>query len=526
MQAVGAKLGAFLRITSCNFVDVSEARDELRLVHGWNQNPADAVRRPLRITEFLGAEFRRASHAGETIVVADTVRDGRTDAAAYAGLQIGAFVIVPFHQKGAWRHFLAITDARARHWRSDEIELFQEVASRIFPRLERARVEEALRESEERNRIVLDAAAMASWDYDVAADCITWNEQHYRILGLEPDGLEKKAADFLAFVHPEDLGGVLEALRVAVEESGVYQAEFRIIRADGVVCWMSGFGKAIETRDGRAVRMAGVMYDVTKRHEAEQTLAAALQQTRAAQAEAEAASRAKDRFLAVLSHELRTPLTPSLMATHMLLDDKSLPADTRETIEMIQRNIALEAKLVDDLLDVTRIARGALKLQWAQVDLHEIIRHAVAICQGDFEAKQHRLTLSLGAARCALRGDAARLQQVVWNVLKNACKFSPPGGSIHVQTSTEAECVLLRVTDTGIGLEAEALSRIFESFAQADDDIMRRFGGLGLGLAISKAAVEAHGGRIWAESAGLGQGAAFSILLPLARLADAPAAQG
>ncbi|HEY1048889.1 MAG TPA: PAS domain-containing sensor histidine kinase, partial [Prosthecobacter sp.] len=422
---------------------------------------------------------------------------------------------VPFYRDGAWRHFLAITDSRPREWRVDEVELFQEVANRVFPRLERARVEEALRNSEERNRIALDAAAMAAWDYDVVADSIAWNEQHYRILGLEPDHKEKKTADFLAYVHPDDCAAVKEALRVGMEESGIYQAEFRIVRTDGTVRWMCGFGKAIESRGGRAVRMGGVMYDVTERHEAEEALATALRQTRIAQQEGEAANRAKDRFLAVLSHELRTPLTPALMATHMLLEEKHLSEDTRDVLEMIQRNITLEGKLVDDLLDITRITRGMLKLDLAPVDLHQVIRHAHDICLPDIEAKRQVVDLALEAKSRAFSGDTARLQQVVWNLLKNACKFSPVGSRIQVRTCDGPGCVMLQVADRGIGLEPDSLTCIFDAFTQANDGIMRRFGGLGLGLAISKAVVEAHGGRIWAESEGPGNGTTFKVFLPV-----------
>ncbi|MGV3664122.1 MAG: ATP-binding protein [Prosthecobacter sp.] len=515
MQAVGARTGGFLKISSCNFVNVDEARDELKLVHGWTVNAATDVRHPLRIADYLGEEFRPACRAGDTIVVRDTAADPRTDAAAYAGLEISAFVIVPFHRDGEWRHFLAITDAQPRDWRADEVEVFQEVASRVFPRLERARVEEALRESEERQRIALDAAAMAAWDYDVVSDRAMWNDQHYHLLGLQPDGQGKKAADFLAMVHPDDRGAVEDGFRLGIEESGTFQAEFRIVRQDGVVRWMSGFGKAIASKSGHAARMGGVMFDVTERHEAGEALAAALRQTRAAQAEAEAANRAKDRFLAVLSHELRTPLTPALMATHMLLEDNQLSEDTRDILEMIQRNIALEGKLVDDLLDITRITRGTLKLDMASADLHQVIRHAHEICLPELKEKRQIVALSLDAAEHGLHGDGARLQQVVWNLLKNACKFSANGSRIDLRTRNEGGHLLMQVTDTGIGLEPEALTRIFDAFTQANDGIMRRFGGLGLGLAISKAIVETHGGHIWAESAGPGQGTTFHVSLPL-----------
>ena len=246
-----------------------------------------------------------------------------------------------------------------------------------------------------------------------------------------------------------------------------------------------------------------------------QELLAALRETDKARAEAEAATRAKDHFLAVLSHELRTPLMPVLMAASTLSRRQDIPDPMREALSMIRRNVQLEAQLVDDLLDVTRIVHGKMQLMRTSMDLHETIERAIEITRPEIEAKKQVLELDLRAEEHRLTGDPTRLQQVVWNLIKNASKFSPEGARICVCTHNEAGKMIVEVSDNGIGIEPDALTRIFDAFAQANSAITREFGGLGLGLSISKATVEAHGGQLSVESEGRGRGATFRVELPL-----------
>jgi two-component system CheB/CheR fusion protein len=182
---------------------------------------------------------------------------------------------------------------------------------------------------------------------------------------------------------------------------------------------------------------------------------------------------------------------------------------------MIRRNIEVEAHFIDDLLDVTRITRGKLELLRAPMDVHEAVRRAIEISTPDLDEKGQKLTVSLQATKTELVGDSTRVQQVFWNLLKNASKFTPDGGAIAISTRDEPGRVVITVTDTGFGIEADALERIFEAFAQASKDVTRKFGGLGLGLAISKAVVDAHRGSLRAESGGPGQGATFTVEIPL-----------
>ena len=257
--------------------------------------------------------------------------------------------------------------------------------------------------------------------------------------------------------------------------------------------------------------------DVTERRRAEEALQAAWRSAEQAKAVAELANRAKDHFLAVLSHELRTPLTPVVMAVSMLQDRQDLDPDVCETLEMVRRNVEMEARLIDDLLDVMRIARGKVELTRSPVELCKVIQGAVEVCQPDIEARGLQFAVDLGpAAPYWIEADAPRLQQVFWNLLKNAIKFTPHGGNIAVRCRPDQTQVVIEVSDSGIGIEPEALPRIFNAFEQAERSITRQFGGLGLGLTISKALVEMHGGTIEARSEGRHKGATFRIRLPLA----------
>jgi signal transduction histidine kinase len=228
---------------------------------------------------------------------------------------------------------------------------------------------------------------------------------------------------------------------------------------------------------------------------------------------AESANRAKDHFLAVLSHELRTPLAPVLSTVQLLEHKEGLADDVREALAMIRRNVELEARLIDDLLDLTRITRGKLDLTFEIVDVHQALREVLEICARDLEAKRLTVTAELHARRLFVRADPARLRQVLWNVVKNAVKFTPEEGRILLRTGDGPGTIEIEVIDSGVGIDPEVLPRIFDAFEQGSRDVTRMFGGLGLGLAISKALVDLHGGTLRAASDGRGLGATFFLAL-------------
>lgn len=238
---------------------------------------------------------------------------------------------------------------------------------------------------------------------------------------------------------------------------------------------------------------------------------------RAARAEAEEASRTKDEFLAMLSHELRTPLMPVIMAISAMENDGACPPHWRDEIAQARRNLHIETKLIDDLLDLTRVARGKLELQEEVADVNELVQQALAtVVNAEPRAAHLRITTRLGASRHHVYADKARLQQVLWNLTKNAIKFTPDGGAIEIATSNNAAGEIeVAVTDTGAGIEADKLPLIFNAFEQGSREVTRKFGGLGLGLAICRAIVQLHGGRIAAHSDGAGAGARFTVCLPV-----------
>lgn len=278
-------------------------------------------------------------------------------------------------------------------------------------------------------------------------------------------------------------------------------------RKDGSCFWGTGARMAIRDESARDSREA---LELSRTE-----LVDALVDNRRARADAEAANSAKDRFLAILSHELRTPLTPVVMALHALERTPGLPASARGTLQIIQRNVKAELHLIDDLIDVTRISAGKLEMASEATDMHQVIRNAADVCEGDFSARRQRLRLELRAPRPAVRGDSQRLQQVVWNLLKNAAKFTPVEGEIRVASLNDGGRFVFTVSDTGIGIEPAALATIFEAFAHEGPWVTREFGGLGLGLAIARSTVEAHGGSLRASSEGRGRGATFTVELPV-----------
>ena len=256
---------------------------------------------------------------------------------------------------------------------------------------------------------------------------------------------------------------------------------------------------------------------------------AALNEARRAKAELEEAGRAKDQFLANLSHELRTPLTPVLAMLTSWQGEGNVPTKLQADVQMMRRNVELEARLIDDLLDLTRIAKGKLSLNYEVTDVHEMIQAALTVCEKDVREKGIEVKLKLNAARHHANVDSARLEQVLWNVLKNATKFTPEKGAIEIETgNAQAEKVEITIRDSGIGMSAATLARVFEPFEQGEGEVMQRYGGLGLGMAISKALVECQNGVIMAHSDGPGKGSSFKVTLgavdePVIATASAPA---
>ena len=269
------------------------------------------------------------------------------------------------------------------------------------------------------------------------------------------------------------------------------------------------------TLEAMATTARGIALGIDRKR-IEEERARLLESERELRTKAEAVGRAKDQFLAMLSHELRTPLTPILLTASSRLEAPETPEAIRPVWEMIRRNIGLEIRLIDDLLDVMRTISGKMPYHFEFVDAHELIRRSIEIVAGDVAERRIGLTSRLEAERTRVRADPARLTQALWNLLKNAVKFTPEGGSIEVRTRDQGRRLAIEISDTGIGIDPEALPRIFNAFEQVEDSVTRRFGGLGLGLAIAKSVVDSHGGALRASSPGRGAGATFTIELDAA----------
>jgi PAS domain S-box-containing protein len=264
----------------------------------------------------------------------------------------------------------------------------------------------------------------------------------------------------------------------------------------------------IQLLNQRPVGRVWSFRDVTERKHAEENL-------EAAKIAAEKANKAKDDFLASLSHELRTPLTPAMVAASYLAEHENLAPELREEVTAIWRNVRLEAQLIDDLLDVTRITRGKIEVHHEAVDVHKLVRNALQIVENDISRKEIELTIDLGATNHHIWADPVRIQQVFWNLLNNAVKFTPKKGRIGIRSFNERAQFVFEISDTGIGIEPERQASIFEPFHQGARSITRQFGGLGLGLTISKALLDLHGGTMRVESEGKNQGTTFRVSLDL-----------
>jgi len=258
--------------------------------------------------------------------------------------------------------------------------------------------------------------------------------------------------------------------------------------------------------EGKPYKYVAIRTDITARKQAEEAL-------RQAKETAEAANRAKDQFIAVLSHELRTPLTPVLATVSALQTQEELPAGLRSDIELIRRNVEMEAALIDDLLDVTRISRGKIDLRQETMDVHGCLKTVLEICQKEIKEKRLEVRCEYHAVQHHVWADPARLMQAFWNLLKNAIKFTPDGGQITLRTQNVGERLQIEFTDTGVGIAPSSISLIFNLFEQAERGKIRKFGGLGLGLYIARAVVELHAGRLTAFSDGANKGAIFTVEL-------------
>ncbi len=437
----------------------------------------------------------------ESLLLAQTF----TAVVALAGFIVASLVYVERRMQVDLEHRVA---ARTE-------ELRRANAALLAENLQRQDMEAALRDSEQRLVEAQAVAHLGSWIWDVEPNSVWWSDELCRIYGAEP-GTRPSYEDFIARVHPADRDFVDETVSRAVLDGQPFAYEHRIIRPDGLERLVAAHGQVVRSRDGRVIRMSGTGQDITERRRAEQELAE-LATARAAREQAEETNRLKDEFLAMVSHELRTPINVVLGWAHVLAGEPPGSDRARRAVEIIERNARAQARLIEDLLDVSALATGRIRLEWTRLEVDRLVVGAVESVAAAAEAK--RIDVSVRAGDPAVvDGDGHRLQQVLTNLLGNAVKFTPDGGRVDVTTRATPEVVEIAVTDTGPGIDPAMLPAIFEPFAQGEG--AGTHGGLGLGLAITRALVEAHGGSVRAESAGPGRGACFRVQLPRHKLTD------
>lgn len=373
----------------------------------------------------------------------------------------------------------------------------------------RAETEAAQRqESENRLHLALAAGQMGAWDWDLITNRSRWSEELERMHGLEPGTFDGTPEGLMKFIHPLDAEHFAAGMKIVSSPGSDQQLEFRIVRADGVQRWLATRGRLLLDNDGHPSRMVGVTTDIT---DAKQMAEVASE-----------ADRRKDDFLATLAHELRNPLAAVRMGVSVIRKANGNPATVVENCTVMERQLRHLTRLVDDLLHVADITRGGLPMQRSRIELSAVVLAALEQSRDLIDDAGHELLVKLPPEPIILDADPERLVQVLVNLLSNAAKYTPRGGHIEVTADSEGAEMRLSVKDSGFGIPVDKLDSVFEMFGQLDRSVETGHKGLGIGLALARALVSTHGGRITAHSDGPGWGSTFTVWLPLAASEPAP----
>jgi PAS domain S-box-containing protein len=453
---------------------------------------------------------------GCRIVAEDISRapHARTELVKSYGVQ--AYACHPLLDSGRVIGTLSFGTRNRTRFTADELLLMKTVADHVAVAMQRKQAEVALRESEALLRRAQEIAHLGSWELDLVRNRLTWSDEVYRIFGLAPREFGATYEAFLDCVHPEDRQRVDDAYTESLRENrDTYEIEHRVVRKDnGAIRIVHEKCEHLRDAAGQRIRSAGMVHDITERKRLESEL-----QQRNQELAQEA--RRKDEFLAMLAHELRNPLAPIRNAVYLL--HLVGPAEPRldQARDMIDRQVAHMVRLMDDLLDVSRITRGKISLRKEQLDLAEVVAQAAEVAGPLLTRKRQAFTVSCAPEPIEVEADPARLVQVIANLLNNAAKFTEPGGSVTLSTERSGDggcgdAAVIRVRDTGVGITPELLPHVFDLFVQGETSLDRTEGGLGIGLTLVRHVVEQHGGHIEAHSAGRGCGSEFVVTWPAA----------
>ena len=450
----------------------------------------------------LIAELRR----GNAIVVNDAWTDPRTARTAFDEAGMRASMAVPLVKDGRFVALMVLHHGQPRVWKADEAALMEVIAERTWFALESARAEASLREHRDVLALAMRGGRMGAWSRDIRTGRVWWSRELEEIVGLPPGAFEGNESAFFDILHADDRRAVDEAVASAIRSQADYTIEFRFRHASGEWRWMEGRGRAVYGESNEPTMIYGIGIDITERKRAEEEL-------RRLNAELSEADRRKDQFIALLAHELRNPLAPVRFSLDLLRLPGASQVEHEQARVIIERQVAQMSKLLDDLLDVARVGRGKLQVSRAPVSLTATLQMAVETSRPLVERQHHTLDVSLPATEMTVVGDPVRLTQVFANLLNNAARYTPAGGTLGLSATVAEGSAVVRVSDNGIGLRPDQLRAIFKPFEQAHEPGYS--GGLGLGLSLAQAIVMLHDGSIEAHSDGLGQGTEFVVTLPL-----------
>lgn len=374
------------------------------------------------------------------------------------------------------------------------------------------RAESRARELQLQLEAAVDASELGTFYCELPLSRLVWNDRCKAHFWVSPDA-DVDIELFYSRLHPDDRERTRQTVEACVNHGVLFDTEYRTVSPDGRIRWLRASGRTTFDAQQRPLRFDGTTQDITSRKQIEEERNTLLGSERAARLEAERANHLKDEFLATLSHELRTPLNAIFGWTQLLKESLTEVETVEEGIGAIERNVRVQTQLIEDLLDMSRIISGKVRLEVLPIDLRAVIAAAVETVLPAAQAKGIEIQTAVSSA-APITGDPGRLQQVVWNLLANAVKFTSSGGVVRIEIETTEDRVDVRVIDSGEGISPVFLPRLFERFSQADGSTSRRHGGLGLGLSIVKNLTEMHGGRVWADSEGEGKGSTFHVSLP------------
>lgn len=511
IRSVTARLARQMLVTHCAYADVQDDGEHFTIRYDYAAPGVASIAGDYVLSSF-GERIAGLLRTGRSIVIRDVRRDFAADAEAFLALGVQATICCSLIREGHLVALMAVHQAEPRAWTEAEITLVEAAVERSWTYIERASAIKALTESEARFRELADVLPQIIWTALPDGRVDYFNRFWYQYTGL--DGSTPLDGQWRAAAHPEDVEINFADWEVAIREGAPYQGVCRLRRQDGSYRWHTGRSIPIRDEAGRIVRWLGTNIDDHDHrilYEQNQQLLAS---ERSARAEAERASQVKDEFLATLSHELRTPLN-AILGWAQVLTSSSKPEDLAVGLGTIERNARSQAQIIEDLLDMSRIISGKVRLDIRRVDLPGIIQASIDTVLPAAQARGVRIVTEFDPLDHPLDADPNRLQQVFWNLLSNSIKFTPRGGVVQVILRQPNSHVEVSVEDTGEGIAPDFLPHVFDRFRQQDASTTRKHGGLGLGLAIVKQLVELHGGSIKTESAGQGQGATFVVSLPL-----------